>query len=102
MSQEVNDKVIDQLAHLARLEFNEQDREQIRNDINRMLKFVEKLNEISTDTVEPLVHMTNESITLRPDVIQPALTQNDALKNAPLKDSDYFKVPKVIDQNRSA
>lgn len=65
MSQEVNDKVIDQLAHLARLEFNEQDREQIRNDINRMLKFVEKLNEIPTDAVEPLVHMTNEPITLR-------------------------------------
>jgi aspartyl-tRNA(Asn)/glutamyl-tRNA(Gln) amidotransferase subunit C len=102
MSQQVNDKVIDQLAHLARLEFNEQDREQIRNDINRMLKFVEKLNEIPTDAVEPLVHMTNEPITLRPDVIQPALNQNDALKNAPLKDSDYFKAPKVIDQNRSA
>lgn len=101
MSAEVNDKVIDELAHLARLQFNNEDREQIRNDLNRMLKFVEKLNEVSTDDVEPLVHMTDETITLRPDVIQPSIHQHEALKNAPLKDSDYFKAPKVIDQNRS-
>ena len=101
MSHTINDSAIDELAHLARLNFNSQERDQIRNDLNRMLKFVEKLNEVSTDDVEPLVHMTDETITLRPDVIQPSIHQREALKNAPLKDSDYFKAPKVIDQNRS-
>ena len=101
MSHTINDSAIDELAHLARLNFNSQERDQIRNDLNRMLKFVEKLNDLPTDALEPLIHITEEPLLLRPDEVQPALTQQEALKNAPLKDSDYFKAPKVIDQNRS-
>jgi aspartyl-tRNA(Asn)/glutamyl-tRNA(Gln) amidotransferase subunit C len=71
---------------------------EIVNDMNRMLSFVEKLNELDTKGVEPLIYMTDESNVLREDVVKETITQKEALLNAPKKDSDYFKIAKVIDQ----
>jgi aspartyl-tRNA(Asn)/glutamyl-tRNA(Gln) amidotransferase subunit C len=93
-------KMVDEIAHLARLEFEEESKKSILNDMNRMLAFVEKLNELDTDGVEPLIYMTEERNILRDDVPETTITQKEALQNAPKKDSDYFKAPKVIDQNR--
>lgn len=90
--------MVDEIAHLARLEFNDDAKGEIVNDMNRMLAFVDKLNELKTDDVEPLIYMTNEHSVLREDEVKITVTQQEALKNAPKKDSDYFKVPKVIDQ----
>jgi aspartyl-tRNA(Asn)/glutamyl-tRNA(Gln) amidotransferase subunit C len=95
---EVNDELINQLAHLARLEFDTESKEEIKKDLTRMLAFVEKLNEVDTDNVEPLIYMNDETNVLREDVSQITITQKEALLNAPKKDSDYFKVPKVIDK----
>lgn len=100
MANKIDIKSVDEIAHLARLEFNAEAKEEILNDINRMLTFVDKLNEVNTENVEPLIYMTNERNVLRPDVPEVTLTQKEALKNAPKKDSDYFKAPKVIEQNR--
>jgi aspartyl-tRNA(Asn)/glutamyl-tRNA(Gln) amidotransferase subunit C len=97
---EITIKMVDEIAHLARLEFNDESKKGILNDMNRMLAFVEKLNELDTDGVEPLIYMTEERNVLRDDVPETTITQKEALKNAPKKDSDYFKAPKVIDQNR--
>ena len=99
MAQKIDIKTVDEIAHLARLEFNNEEKDQILNDMNRMLAFVDKLNELDTDKVEPLIYMTEERSILRDDEIKVTVTQDEALKNAPKKDSDYFKVPKVIDQN---
>ena len=71
-------------------------REEILNDMNRMLGFVEKLNELDTENVEPLIYMTDEKNVLRPDEPEVTIGKDDALKNAPDRDSDYFKAPKVI------
>lgn len=90
--------MVDEIAHLARLEFNSESKAEILNDMNRMLAFVDKLNELDTDSVEPLIYMTDEKNVLREDEVKQTVTQEEALKNAPKKDSDYFKVPKVIDQ----
>jgi aspartyl-tRNA(Asn)/glutamyl-tRNA(Gln) amidotransferase subunit C len=99
MAQKIDIKMVDEIAHLARLEFNDSAKGEILNDMNRMLTFVDKLNELNTDNVEPLIYMTDEKNVLREDEIKVTITQDEALKNAPKKDSDYFKVPKVIDQN---
>lgn len=96
---EIDDKLIDKLADLARLKFEGEEREQIKKDFSRMLGFVQKLEKIDTSNVEPLVYMTNEYLTLRKDEVTDELTQQQALKNSPIKDSDYFKVPKVLDKN---
>ena len=99
MAQKIDIKTVDEVAHLARLEFTEEGKVEILNDMNRMLAFVDKLNEMDTEGVEPLIYMTDEVNVMREDEPKDTLTQKDALKNAPKKDSDYFKVPKVIDNH---
>ena len=99
MAQKIDIATVNEVAHLARLEFTEEGKTEILNDMNRMLAFVDKLNEMDTDGVNPLIYMTDESNVMRDDVSKDTLTQKDALKNAPKKDSDYFKVPKVIDNH---
>jgi aspartyl-tRNA(Asn)/glutamyl-tRNA(Gln) amidotransferase subunit C len=98
MANKIDIKTVDEVAHLARLEFNDEAKAEILNDMNRMLTFVDKLSELNTENVEPLIYMTNERNILRNDIPEITLTQKEALKNAPKKDSDYFKAPKVIDQ----
>lgn len=100
MANKIDLKTVDEIAHLARLEFEAESKAGIMNDMNRMLTFVEKLNELNTDDVEPLIYMTEERNILREDAPEETLSQKNALKNAPKKDSDYFKAPKVISQNR--
>ncbi len=97
MAQKIDTKTVDEIAHLARLEFNDEAKAEILNDMNRMLAWVDKLNELDTDKVEPLIYMSEERSVLREDEVKQTLTQKEALQNAPKKDSDYFKVPKVID-----
>jgi aspartyl-tRNA(Asn)/glutamyl-tRNA(Gln) amidotransferase subunit C len=100
MANTIDIKTVDEIAHLARLEFNDEAKKGILTDLNRMLAFVDKLNELDTENVEPLIYMTDERNVLRKDEPEETLTQKEALKNAPKKDSDYFKAPKVIEQNR--
>jgi aspartyl-tRNA(Asn)/glutamyl-tRNA(Gln) amidotransferase subunit C len=61
-----------------------------------MIAFVEKLNELDTTGVEPLLHMTDEINVLREDQVNGSITREEALKNAPEHDGQFFKVPKVI------
>ena len=100
MANKIDIKTVDEIAHLARLEFDEKAKSGILTDLNRMLQFVDKLNELDTDNIEPLIYMTEEKNILRPDEPETTVSQKEALKNAPKKDSDYFKAPKVIEQNR--
>ena len=93
---EVNDALIDNLSNLARLEFNAAEKEEIKNDLQKMIHFVEKLGELDTTGVEPLLHMSPEINVLREDVPQGSITREQALSTAPATDGTYFKVPKVI------
>jgi aspartyl-tRNA(Asn)/glutamyl-tRNA(Gln) amidotransferase subunit C len=93
---EVNDAMIDKLAHLSRLQFNEEEKSAIKNDLQRMIAFVEKLNELDLGNVKPLLHMSDEVNVLREDEIKGSISREEALKNAPLHDGQFFKVPKVI------
>ncbi len=93
---EVNDELIDNLAELACLEFSSSEKEEIKKDLERMIAFIDKLNELDTTGVEPQLHMTDEINILRDDVLEGSITREEALKNAPLTDGIYFKVPKVI------
>jgi aspartyl-tRNA(Asn)/glutamyl-tRNA(Gln) amidotransferase subunit C len=93
---EINDAIINRLADLSKLEFDDASREEIRQDLTRILTFVEKLQEVNTDGVEPLIYMNDDVNVLRPDTERIDITQDEGLSNAPLKDSDYFKVPRVL------
>ena len=94
----IDTKIVDEVAHLARLEFDDKAKEEIIGDMNRMLSFVDKLSKLDTTNVEPLIYMTDEVNVMRDDEPVVTITQEEALKNAPKRDSDYYKAPKVIEQ----
>lgn len=89
--------LLDKIAHLARLEFDEKDAGKMMQDMTSIVNWVEKLNEVDTDGVEPLTTMSHELNALREDEIKEHLPHDLALRNAPKKDADYFRVPKVIE-----
>ena len=93
----IDDALVLRLEELSRLELNEQERVKLRNSLNDILIMVEKLNELNTDGVEPLVYINETSSRLREDIVKNEITQAKALQNAPDKNDNYFKVPKVID-----
>jgi aspartyl-tRNA(Asn)/glutamyl-tRNA(Gln) amidotransferase subunit C len=88
---------IKKIAHLARLEFDENSAEKMSNDMSQILDWVEQLNEVDTSQVDPLTTMSSEVNVMREDQVGTHLDHEAALKNAPKRDSDYFRVPKVLD-----
>ena len=93
---QVDDALIDKLSRLAMLQFTDEEREEIKTDLEKMIGFVDKLKELDTAGIEPLLHMTHQTDILREDVPGNRIDRREALQNAPLHDADYFKVPKVI------
>ena len=94
----ITEELIDHIAHLARFEFQGEDKVSIQKDMERMIEFVDKLSEIDTANVEPLIFMSEEMNRLREDEPEVTVTHEEALMNAPKKDSDYFRIPKVLDK----
>ena len=94
----ISEETVDHIAHLARLEFEGEKKETIKEDLERILEFIDKLKQVETDNVEPLIYMTNEVNRLREDESKVTLSQEEVLKNAPKKDSDYFRIPKVLEK----
>lgn len=88
---------VEHLAELAKLEFNEAEKEAIVKDLGRIVGFVEKLQELPTEHVEPLIYLSRSQNRTRQDEVKQEITHEEALLNAPRKDSDYFRVPKVLD-----
>lgn len=94
---QVDRNLILKLENLARLELTEAEREKLQGSLTDILKMVDKLDELDTEGVEPLVYINEDVNILRDDVVKNQLTQKEALQNAPDHDAKYFKVPKVID-----
>ena len=96
---EITDEMIDHLAHLARLEFSGDEKIELKHDLKKMIGFVEKLKEVDTTGIEPLIHMTDAINILRDDEVRKNITKEEVLLNAPKTDGDFFIVPKVIKKN---
>lgn len=93
---ELNREMTQKLAELSKLEFNDLELEAIQQDLEQMIGFVEKLNEIDTTGIAPLTHMCMEGTPLREDEIKGSIDNATALKNAPTTEGQFFTVPKVI------
>lgn len=89
--------LLDKIAHLARLEIDEKDADKMLKDMTAIVDWVEKLKEVDTEGVEPLTTMSFEVNVLREDEVKEHLPHERALHNAPKKDEDYFRVPKVLE-----
>ena len=96
MKMKVDKKLVDKVARLANLEFDESGKEKMVSDMDKIISFIDKIEELDTKSIQPLVYMSEETNVLRSDEVGEHNTKEDALKNAPQKDSDYFKVPKVL------
>lgn len=92
----IDKETVDKIAHLARLDMHEDDTQEMIGDMNRILDFMAKLNEVDTSGVEPLVYMSNEVNVVREDVVKQDITTEEALENAPKHNDQYFLVAKVI------
>ena len=94
----VDKATVEKMATLSKLEFNEKEKESILVEMNQIVAFFDKLSEINTENVLPLIHVNEEVNVLREDIAIESISQEQALKNAPQKDSDYFKMPKVLNK----
>jgi aspartyl-tRNA(Asn)/glutamyl-tRNA(Gln) amidotransferase subunit C len=94
----VDIELIDNLATLSKLNFESAQKEEIRHDLEKMLNFMEQLNAVNTDGVEPLIYVNEEVNVWRNDEVKQLITKAEALSNAPLKNEDYFLVPKFVNK----
>ncbi|MEO5600676.1 MAG: Asp-tRNA(Asn)/Glu-tRNA(Gln) amidotransferase subunit GatC [Cyclobacteriaceae bacterium] len=93
----INRELLDKIAHLARLEFDEKDADKMMKDMTDIVNWVEKLKEVDTESIEPLTTMSHEINAWREDEVKDHLSHERALRHAPKKDADYFRVPKVLE-----
>jgi aspartyl-tRNA(Asn)/glutamyl-tRNA(Gln) amidotransferase subunit C len=89
---------VEHVANLARLEFSDEEKQTLMNQLNKILEYMEKLNELDTSNVEPLAQVIPLSNVFREDAVKPSSPVGEVLKNAPAKSDKFFKVPKVIEQ----
>lgn len=92
----ISKEEVEKLAHLARLDFSEAEKISMQADMDKILGFVDKINELDLEGVEPLVYLNEDRNIMRADKVEQLISKDDALRNAPEKDSDYFRVPKVL------
>ena len=92
----VTEEMLDKMARLARLTVDPDKKQALQKEMTEILAWVEKLNEIDTDGVEPLIHMSQEVNKLRQDKVEGQLSQEEALRNAANANGEFFRVPKVI------
>lgn len=93
---EINEAMLDRLAVLSKLEFNNEEKVELINDLKGMLTFVNTLQHLNTENVDPLLYITSNKNMLRADEANSEISREKALQNAQLKDDQFFKVPKVI------
>ena len=93
----INQNVISKLARISKLKFNEDEMKLISNDLSKMLDFINQLQDLDTEGIDPLIHMNEEINNWREDKVQGMISQEEALSNSPVKDGTYFKLPKVLD-----
>ncbi len=92
----IDNELVDKLAELAKLEFDESAKAETIINLNKMVAMISKIDELDLDGILPLKYMTSEENVWREDIIQSEITKAEILQNAPVKDSDYIKVPKVL------
>ena len=93
---EINNEIINKLSDLAKLDFTESEKIELQKDMSQIISFFDKMNEVNTNDIEPLIFMNEQENILRNDEPKHTISHQEALLNAPDKDSDYFRVPKII------
>jgi len=93
----ISREIVEYIAHLARIELTETEKETFREQLEAILDHIDKLNELDTTGVEPMVHTLRLTNVFRGDEVRPSLSRDSALGNAPDRSEDSYKVPAVIE-----
>ena len=99
MSNKIDESQVRTVAKLARLDLTEVEVAEFSTELSAILEYIEKLNELDTDSVEPLAHCLPIHNVFRDDSVKSSLEVEDVLKNAPEREGEFFKVPKILDSN---
>lgn len=102
MAKKIDEAQVRKVAKLSRLELSESEVGEFTGQLSAILDYVEKMNELDTENVEPLAHCLPISNILREDVAKESLGSDKALANAPQRDGNFFKVPKILDDSSGA
>ncbi len=102
MTKKIDQNQVRKVARLARLELTNEEVEEFTGQLGAILDYVEKMNELDTDNVEPLAHCLAITNVLREDRIKESLGNDKTLANAPQRDGEFFKVPKILDDSSGA
>lgn len=89
---------VDKIAQLAKLKFTEEEKVKLQKDLNKILEYIDQLNELNLENVKPLENINESENILREDMTEKWLSTEEILKNAPSKTGKFFKVPKVLDK----
>ena len=95
----IDKATVEKVSMLARLELDEDKKEEMTEQLNDILEYADKLNELDTEDVEPTAHALPIKNVFREDKVEESLDREEALKNAPKKEDGSFKVPKIIDND---
>ena len=90
-------KTIKHISKLSRISVDEQKAEKLAGDLYSIFKFIEKLNELNTDNVEPLTSVAETTLKFRSDEVKNQNIREQIIKNSPEKNEDFFVVPKVVE-----
>jgi aspartyl-tRNA(Asn)/glutamyl-tRNA(Gln) amidotransferase subunit C len=102
MAQRIDQSEVKKVAKLSRLELTETELEEFTSQLSAILDYVAKMNELDTENVEPLAHCLPISNVFREDKVKESLGTEKALANAPERDNEFFKVPKILDDTSGA
>ena len=102
MGQRISKQDVEKVAKLARLQLSEAELERFTGQLGAILEYVEKMNKLNTDNIEPLAHCLPVSNVFRTDEVKESLGTEKTLANAPQRDGEFFKVPKILDDNSMA
>ena len=90
-------KTIKHISKLSRISVDDEKAEKLAGDLNSIFDFIEKLNELNTDKVEPLTSVAETTLKLRTDEVKSKDIRDQILKNSPVENEDFFVVPKVVE-----
>ena len=102
MAEKIDQQQVRKVAKLSRLDLSDAEVEEFTMQLSAILGYVEKMNELDTENVEPLAHCLPVHNVFREDVVKESLGADKALANAPQQDGEFFRVPKILDDNSGA
>lgn len=102
MEKRIDTELVKKIAKLSRLELTDGEVEEFTAQLGAIIEYVEKMNQLDTTDIEPLAHCLPINNRFREDQIRPSLGSDNALVNAPERDGNFFKVPKILDETTGA